>query len=228
MVTTEHILLESDVREVPALRQARKVHGGIDVRGRLRRRVLRLRIIDYYYLSVLSRSRSAELEYVLDLRFVDAPRLSRHVAWRWIMASLTLLAVAAGMAAHIGASATPWWKHGWLGPCAAVTAIFALTTLIAAYRTTETVHLFSTTGRAKLLEFVGGAGTFRALRRFMATLAAHRRLAAAARRPRRGEHLRDEMREHQRLRDLGVLTAQEYEGSKQRILAEHAPGANSP
>jgi hypothetical protein len=53
---------------------------------------------------------------------------------------------------------------------------------------------------------------------------AHIRLAAAARRPTKGEHLRDEMREHQRLRELGVLSVSDYEQSKARILGQHAPG----
>jgi hypothetical protein len=226
MQATEHIVLESDVRQVPTLRHARKVHADIELRSRLRGRILQLKVIDYYYLSVRSRLRSAELEYVLDLRFVDAsPLVSRHIAWRWIAASLLLLALAAGMVAWTGVSASARWRPDWLGLCAVLVGICALTTLIAAYRTTETVRLLSTHGRARLLEFTGGVGTLRAVRHFLTRLAAHLRLAAAARRPTRGDHLRDEMREHQRLRDIGVLAAQEYEASKARILAQHSPGA---
>lgn len=44
----------------------------------------------------------------------------------------------------------------------------------------------------------------------------------------RPEHLRDEMREHFRLRKHGVLTAEEYEASKARILAEHSPASAGP
>jgi hypothetical protein len=96
-----------------------------------------------------------------------------------------------------------------------------LTTLIAAYRTTGTVRLLSTHGQARLLEFVGDLGTLRAIRRFTPKLAAHLHLAAAARRPAKADQLRDEMREHQRLRQLGVLTEVDYEASKGRILAQH-------
>lgn len=228
MATTEHILLESDVREVPALRDARKVHADVEIRSRLRRHVLQLRIIDYYYLAVISRSHSAGLEYVLDLRFVDAqPRLSRHIARRWIIASLLLLALAAGMAALLGRTGAPGWQQPWPGVWAAVIGLWALTTLVAAYRTTETLRLLSTYGRAGLLQFTGGVGTFHAVRRFLPKLAAHLRLASAARRRTRAEHLRDEMREHQRLRDIGVLTGEEYEASKTRILAQHSSRAQA-
>jgi hypothetical protein len=34
------------------------------------------------------------------------------------------------------------------------------------------------------------------------------------------------MREHFRLRESGVLSAEEYEASKVRILAEHSPGTS--
>jgi hypothetical protein len=227
MSATEHIVLESDAREVPSARAARKVHADLEVRSRLRRSVLRLKLIDYYYLAVRSRSRTAELEYVLDLRFLDAsPGVSKHVAWRWITASLILLAAGVGIGVWIGASATPWWKHEALGLCGAVLGAWALSTLIAAYRTTETVRLLSTHGRARLLEFTGGVGTLRAVRTFLAKLAAHHRLASAARRTARAEQLRDELREHRRLRQLGVLAEEEYEASKARILAQHSPGGD--
>jgi hypothetical protein len=61
MPTTEHILLESDSRPVPDLRDARRVHARIEFRSPLRRRVLQLEIIDYYYLSIRSHSRSTML-----------------------------------------------------------------------------------------------------------------------------------------------------------------------
>src|SRR5437879_13673444 len=47
MQTSEHILLESDEREVPALGSARKTHAQVEVTSRLRRCVLQLEIIDY-------------------------------------------------------------------------------------------------------------------------------------------------------------------------------------
>jgi hypothetical protein len=228
MPTTEHILLESDFRQVPDLRDARTVHARIEFRSRLRRRVLQFEIIDYYYLSVRSHSRSILLEYVLDLRFVDAPRLLRHIAWRWITLSLLLIALALGIASRIDSSATPWWQHDWLPVCVTLTVASALATLVAVYRTTEAVSLFSTHGAAKLLECTGGLGTFHVLRRFMAKLAAHIRLASAARRRTKAEHLRDEMREHLRLKEIGVLSAGEYETAKVRILDQHSPAAQSP
>ena len=222
MTATEHILLESDVRQVPDLRDARKSHGRVAVRSRLRRRVLQLEIIDYYYLSVRSRSGARGLEFSLDLRFARAPQLSRHIAWKWLAASLVVIVVPTLIATAIHASA--WWRQEWLPVSLAVATAWAGTTLVCLYRTTETLSLVSTCGAAQLLEFTGGPGTFRALRPFIAKLTAHIRLASSARRHTKAEHLRDEMREHQRLRELGVLSQSDYELSKARILGQHAPG----
>jgi hypothetical protein len=224
MEVAEHILLESDLREVPEPRAARKVHARIAFRSRLRRRSIQLEIIDYYYLAVRSQSHSGPMEYVVDLRFVDLPRVSRHIAWRWILASVLLTGLVYGIM-RVGATAPPWWPQHWIAACAALTGAWALATLVAVYRTTVTIRLFSTDGAAKLLEYTAGLGTLRGVRRFIAKVAAHVQLAAAARRNTKGQHLRDAMREHARLKELGVLSEPQYESAKARILGRHAPTA---
>ena len=223
MQATEHIVLESDERNVPALRTARKVHSRLRVQSGVRRRASELALIDYCYLSVRTwRSRSPDAQYVLDLRFVDpALRLSRHVAWRFLAASAVLAVLAVALAWRISASSTPW-RHEWLLPLGGLFGLAVCAALVGLYRTTKTLVLFSVSGRARLLEVTGGVGSFRAMRRFSRTLAAHVRIASARRRRSRAEHLRDEMREHLRLKEAGVLSEQQYEISKARILARHA------
>ncbi len=79
MPTIEHIHLESDVREVPKPGRARKVHAALQYYGRLRRRRLELKIIDYYYLAVRTGRAGSLREYVLDLRFIDCSfGLTKH------------------------------------------------------------------------------------------------------------------------------------------------------
>jgi len=220
MAVTENILLESEFRDVPDLRAPRKIHARVAFRSRIRRCIVELEIIDYYYLSVRSHSRSATLEYVLDLRFVEAPRVSRHISWRWITASLLLTSLAYAMV-QLGPAMPQCWRRYGVTVRAVVTGGWAVATLVAVYRTTETVRLFSTDGAARLLECTGGLGTLRRLRRFMAKVAAHTRLAGTDRRSTKAAHLRDAMREHARLRELGVLCEPEYESAKARILGRH-------
>jgi hypothetical protein len=226
MAASEHILLESDERRIPHPRSSRKLHARIELHSRLRRRALQLELIDYYYLVVRSyRARSVAAEYVLDLRFVDATlALSRHFASRWLICALVLVALGGALALRIGASAAP---AGWLAASGIVLGMAVAATVVCIYRTTETISMYSDHGRARLFELTSGLGVQKAVKPFTNKLAAHVRLAVAARRPTRSEHLRDEMREHFRLREDGVLSAEEYEASKARILAAHAP-ADSP
>jgi hypothetical protein len=216
---TEHILLESEVREVPKVGSARKVHAALRCYDRLRRRGLELAIIDYSFLAVRTGRVGSLREYVLDLRFIDRSLgLTRHYPWRWAAMSFALAMTAAFSAWHIGSSAVPWWQHPWLPMCAATFALTACACLVCTWRLTETLVLRSIHGQATLLEFTARLGTLRMVHQFARKLAAHIELA---RRSSGGEHLRDEMREHFRLKDAGVLSQQQYEASKARILSHH-------
>jgi hypothetical protein len=223
MPQSEYILLESDEpHTVPHLRESRKRHARVEAPDRIRRRVLRLEIIDYFYLAVrVQRAQSVMAEYVLDLRFVDpSVRLSRHVATRWLVATLVLAALAVAIGLRVQGSAAP---GNWLVACLIASTLAVGAGFVCAYRTTETLAVFSIHGRARLLEYTGMLGLGRALRPFLIKLSAHVRIATAARRRSKALHLRDEMREHARLHETGVLSRPEYEAGKVRILAAHAP-----
>ena len=223
MPQSEEILLESDEQHtVPHPRGPRRRHARVDVPDRIRRRVLRLEIIDYFYLTVrVQRSQSVLAEYVLDLRFVDpSVRRSRHIATRWLVATLVLVALAVAFGLRVQGSAAP---GNWLVACLIASTLAIAAGFVCAYRTTETLAVFSIHGRARLFEHTGMLGLSRALRPFLVKLSAHVRLAVAARRPSKALHLRDEMREHARLHETGVLSKLEYEAGKARILAQHAP-----
>ena len=219
----EYVVLESDEQHtVPHPRGPRRRHAHVDVPDRFRRRVLTLTIIDYFYLAVrVQRSQSVLAEYVLDLRFVDpSVRRTRHIATRWLVATLVLVALAVASGLRVQGSAAP---GTWLVACLIASALAVATGFVCAYRTTETLAVFSIHGRARLFEHTGTLGLGRALRPFLVKLAAHVRIAATARRPSKALHLRDEMREHARLHETGVLSKLEYEAGKVRILAAHAP-----
>ena len=223
MPQSEYILLESDEQPtVPHPRASRKRHARVEAPDRIRRRVLSLEIIDYFYLAVrVQRAQSVMAEYVLDLRFVDpSVRMSRHIATRWLVATLVLAALAVAIGLRVQGSAAP---GNWLVACLIASTLAVGAGFVCAYRTTETLAVFSIHGRARLLEYTGMLGLGRALRPFLIKLSAHVRIAIAARRRSKALHLRDEMREHARLHETGVLSKPEYEAGKVRILAAHAP-----
>jgi hypothetical protein len=226
MDAAEHILLETDERVVPARETARRIHARVMLRD-ARGRSVELALIEYYYLSVrVMRAGSVVARYVIDLRFVDpAPRRERRVAWRWLAAGAALLALAIAGARAVASAPAPWWRHEWL-PAVAALSGSALCAMYAAFHfTRETLTLLSAHGRAPVLAHAGSVGTFRALRPFLARLAAHLKAAHGARRRSHAQHLRDEMREHFRLRQAGALTDVQYEAAKRRILATHLPAA---
>lgn len=224
MQAAEHIVLESDEREIPQLRARRREHASLQCRSRLQRGSLDLSIIDYYYLGVrMAQRAAAPKEYVLDLRFVDPSfALTRHIPWRCIWVAIALTAAAAGW--------VMWWyaaeavlreRHLAALIAAALLAGTALAYRVVAARLVETVTLYSVHGRAAVLTYRGGAGTLRRARPFLRKLAAHVQLAAAARRSSMAAHLRDELREHYRLKEVGVLAVESYAACKMRILARH-------
>ena len=223
----EDILLESDEpHTVPHPGGPRKRHARVEARDRIRRRVLTLQIIDYFYLAVrvqrAQSTRSVIAEYVLDLRFVDpSVRVSRHIATRWLVATLVLAALALAIGLRVPGSAAP---GNWLVGCLIASTLAVGAGFVCAYRTTETLAVFSIHGRARLLEYTGTLGLGRTLRPFLVKLSAHVRIAIAARRRSKALHLRDEMREHARLHETGVLSKPEYDAAKVRVLAAHAPG----
>jgi hypothetical protein len=223
----EHILLESDDREVPTLETARRIHARLIVHGGRWRRSMELALIDYFYLSVrTARAQTVDTRYVVDLRFVDpAPLLTRQVAWRWIAACGAFLALGLLGAREVADSTTPWWRHELLPATAALLGVAVSALFAAVHLTTETVALFSAHGRVRLIAHTGSVGTLRAFRGFLPRLDAHLRIAAAARRQAHAEHLRDEMREHYRLKEAGALTDSDYDAAKRQILATHGPPA---
>ncbi len=222
-MAAEHVCLESDETDVPDFRGARKIHASVRLTSKIRGGSVALAIFDYYYLAVhTTRPRSVPKQFVLDLRFVVcSPERARQISWKWLQAASGLTALSALGAWFLESSPAPWWQHAWLSAFALLLTVTVCAVLLCVYRTTEALALYSVTGRAKLLEFTGGLGTFHAMRAFETKLAAHIQAAVAARGHTKAQRLRGELREHYRLRELAVLSEEEYEESKERILRSH-------
>ena len=204
-----------------SLRGARR-GPALTIANRRRRCESELALLDGHRLAVRDRRREAERGYVVDLRFIaDTPLTRRTIAWNCWFGSLASL-TAAGLVAWLAWAqrAHPQAWSAWV-----VTLGLAATALLlgatALYRTYETTLLYSVHGRVTLATLTGALGSVRDSATFIAELTRSIAAARGAIAQSRQAFLRDELREHRRLFEDGVLSADAYEAAKRRILQAH-------
>jgi hypothetical protein len=161
------------------------------------------------------------LDYEFDLRFADpVPVRRRSVPWAWMLAAAIL--VASGLGALLFA-----WPalRNLLGATVAGWVVLLLVAAASAFVgvrwTVESLQLLSVHGRVPLVSVSGGLGSSGRHRKVFEALSQHVPAARNARPQKEPKFLRDEMREHYRLRELGVFSDKVYERSKAAILAAH-------
>lgn len=222
----EHISLESspDVAATPLRHPHRRTLSTFKLASTLRGCVTEVSVLEDHYLAVRSeRSRETPKKYVLDLRFANPqPVRVRHVAWTCLGMALALLSTCVIALWWASAASTTLWLHPgfFAGMGAALTATAALVLFLR--RTTESLQFTSVHGGATLVSILGGIGSAQSGKRFFVEMIKGINAAKLARAQPKPQFLRDEMREHHRLRELDVLSEKEYEASKQRILAAHS------
>ncbi len=221
----EHISLEaeSDLAAPPARPPHRKIRSTYSLKSGWRDCSTELSLLDEHYLQVHSvRPGKEQQKYSIDLRYLNSqPVRVRRIAWAcWAIAAASTIgagvalwfalmgAASLGIAAYIGA-----------GICG-VTAV--ATTVLGLRRTTESLNFTSVHGGAIFVSVSGGIGSTKGGKAFFVSMIKEIAAAKAARPQAKQQLLRDEMREHHRLRELGVLNEVDYEASKARILRAHA------
>jgi hypothetical protein len=220
----EHISLEGESDDVapPKRPPHRKVRVTYALHSALRKCSTELSLLDEHYLQVHSRRGKDTKRYSIDLRFLNSqPVRVRRIAWSWWSIS-TLLLLGTGAAlwfASLGASF--FTSSGFVIACIAAVAA-AGTTALGMRQTTEALNFTSVHGGVPFVNVLGGIGSTKAGRTFFVALIKEIASAKAARQQAKQQLLRDEMREHHRLRELGVLSEADYEASKARILRAHA------
>ena len=220
----EHIHIEAEpgALAAPTAHRTRKVRSSYALKSRLRGCETEVSIFEDHFVSVRTvRPDAQSRKYEFDLRFANPkPVRVRAISWFWLTLAVSMVLLAAG-----GLWATWTDAARWSSPI----FLTALVTLLASggaivmflRRTVESLEFVSMHGGATLLSVVGGIGSARAGKRFFIELIRSINAAKVLRPQAQQQLLRDEMREHHRLRELGVLTQQQYEQSKARILASH-------
>jgi hypothetical protein len=137
----------------------------------------------------------------------------------YVAITFTVLALLSGAFAIFFASP---FARVWAVPTAIVFGTFMVSSyLMCLYFTTESLLFVSQTGRARFITITGGLGTTHAARKCALDVVKHIKAAHKASKQPRAHYLRDEMREHSRLKDTGVITEEQYEGAMTKILKAH-------
>lgn len=189
-----------------------------------------LAIFNDIYLSVhTKRLRAKPHRYWLHLAFLDpTSRRERRLAWRWLLAALGLGGTGAALLGAGHGASTP--QSGPIPLPAALGCIAAavVCTAVTMYRSYDKLVFRSRHGAMPLIEMLNNHPDRRTFAAFLEEL--KRRIEAARREygPSQRELLSAELREHRRLRDEGVLSAEDYEAVKARILSCHSPNGPQP
>ena len=220
----EHIAIEgeSDVLDASAKQPYRKTILKYTLASKLRGCSTEISILDGHYLGVRSVRPNREIrKYQFDLRFVSSkPIRVRRVAWSWFGVWAALFAAAIG-ALTTTLSDDLQRQTALAAGAAALLCASGVALYVFLRRTTESLEFRSVHGNATLMSVTGGFGSARKGKQFFVELIKHVYAANNSRPESKQQFLRNEMREHHRLRELGVLSEREYEQSKARILAEH-------
>jgi hypothetical protein len=218
---SEHIHIEADHGGVaaPAALRRRKVRTRYELKSRLRGCETEIAIHDDHFVAVRTVRPDAEpRKYEVDLRFASPkPVRVRSVCWFWLALAVSLAMLA------IGGIWASW--GAWTSPILLTSLVTLLAatgaTILFLRRTVESLEFVSVHGGATIISVVGGIGSARAGKQFFVELIRSINAAKAERPQERLQFLRDEMREHHRLRELGVISEEQYEQGKARILASH-------
>jgi hypothetical protein len=180
-----------------------------------------LSILEGHYLGVYAPGpRKEPVKYQFDMRFAEpTPIRVRRLPWFWLLIAAFFAAFGSGaLHAALLARNFPGLVGGVVAMAISIAAVY-----VALRRTTESLQFRSVHGLAALVSVTGGFGSARRHRNVFAVLTRNVHAAKNARPQEQPQFLRDEMREHHRLRQMGVLSEKDYEASKARILAAHRP-----
>jgi hypothetical protein len=221
----EHISLEAeaDIASAPTRPPHRKVRSTFVLKSSLRNCSTELSLLDEHYLQINTVHRKDAKKYSIDLRFLNSqPVRVRSIAWTWFaLSAAAFLIGVAGFWFSWSKTSPLFSSPAVIGACVALIAT-AIATVDGLRSTTESLNFTSVHGGAPFVSVTGGIGSTKTGKAFFISMIKEITAAKAARPQGKQQWLRDEMREHHRLRELGVLNEADYEASKARILKAHA------
>lgn len=217
MSTAEHILLEGDELEPEFdATRSRTPQQHFHIVNRSHALQTEMILFEGGWLSVRQHKRSKPGEaQMINLRYLDpVPNVSKHLASRalGLSAALSFAGIISTVLAFFSVLIVVTIPAAILLFTGAAVAFAA-----CAYRTRKDVVFFTRHGRAPVIELMATLGCFRALRKIVPQLIDEIEKASASRTDIQ-KNLRNEMREHYRLRECGIISESVCTASTQGIL----------
>lgn len=219
-VASEHIFIGTEEGEERSeVFQPHIVRERFELNNRGRGIHTELTLFDEGFLSVREQRRGdLGTARLINLRFLDpVPSHSRLVALKTLYAGIGLAAAGAVCGALAAFSIlTAFSLPAGVGLATAA----AVTFMLFVYRTQEESIFYTTNGRAQVLTLLGTLGCLHACRGLVPELKSAIGQARETNHVDKTRYLREEMREHYRLRDDGILSHHACAVSTQKILAK--------
>lgn len=218
--TAEHILLEGDVVESgyeasPA--RPKTVSQRFELNNRGRGVNTELTLYEEGFLEIATENRGKQSgEHIFDLRYVDpTPTLNQFIAVKMLYTGLGLLGAAllSGILAYFQVFSAVTISLG-IGFLTAA----LITGILFVYRTKEEAVFCTLSGRGEVIKLLASPGCIRQLRNLVPEIVKAINHAHSLNTLKKEQRLREEMREHYRLKDQGVLTEDDCSTCTLRIL----------
>lgn len=217
--TTEHISLGDDFAVLAGAEEPEKVTERFEYRNRTCGKRAELILYEEGYLRVREWQRKRRVrDYLLSLRFMGTKTtVTRKLPMR-------VLHVAAGFAGFGALCSLIAWLTTWGGffvPAAVVSFVgTVLSMMLFLYLAHEKTMFSTASGGAVALTLRGTADSFKRCRAMIPEIQSAIEAAQTKNVQNRSEYLRQEMREHYRLREFGVIDQDVCGDATRKILSE--------
>ncbi|MGD8940641.1 MAG: hypothetical protein PVJ72_14740 [Gammaproteobacteria bacterium] len=220
----EEILLESneDLVSEPSEETFNKVTAQLVQIQKWKRQSVGTQILDNKFLFVKRYQHGRSTSYWVNLLFANpVPQRVKRIDWRWGIAALILLANSAGFIA-----AEHYWnlseKFIFFN---SITVIFATLALISfltmIYKSKNALVFHTLHGHLPILSLAINNPSKQAFQSYAKTLRQCIEAIQQKNAHKTKNQLANELAEHRRLKDSNVISQQEYEQAKNRILSQH-------
>jgi signal transduction histidine kinase len=180
------------------------------------------RILDNRFLYVKKYFKRKTTAYWVNLLFLDpVPQQERQIDWRWAVAAFALLALSSSLVV-VEYSFDLSAKFAYFNSISVLLATASIVSILALIYTARNSVFFTTLhGRTPVVSFINNQPSKDVFQAYVKTLGLCIEKVQTQNARNSTNRLANELAEHRRLKKEKIISAQEYEEAKNRILSQH-------